>query len=74
VFWDIIAAPGEFLSETNDNSVAILLTYGGARVLWAGDAKAGEEELHGERHLHEALNGHQRCETTNSLLQGSAPC
>ena len=31
---DVIAPPpGELYSETNDNSVAILLTYGTARVL-----------------------------------------
>jgi hypothetical protein len=36
--------PGELFSETNDNSVAILLTYGTARVLLAGDAEAKEEE------------------------------
>jgi beta-lactamase superfamily II metal-dependent hydrolase len=30
--------------ETNDNSVAILLTYGEARILLAGDAEAREEE------------------------------
>ncbi len=36
--------PNEFFSETNDNSVAILLTYGAARVLLAGDAEAKEEE------------------------------
>ncbi len=42
---DVIAPPsGEFFSETNDNSVAILLTYGTARVLLAGDAEAREEE------------------------------
>jgi competence protein ComEC len=42
---DIIAPPpGELFSETNDNSVAILLTYGTARVLLAGDAAAREEE------------------------------
>ena len=35
---------GELFSETNDNSVAILLTYGPARVLLAGDAEAREEE------------------------------
>jgi hypothetical protein len=29
--------------STNDNSVAILLTYGTARVLLAGDAEAREE-------------------------------
>jgi hypothetical protein len=36
--------PGELFSETNDNSVAILLSYGTARVLLAGDAEAREEE------------------------------
>ena len=42
---DVIGPPpGELFSETNDNSVAILLTYGTARVLLAGDAEAREEE------------------------------
>jgi competence protein ComEC len=42
---DVIGPPpGELFSETNDNSVALLLTYGGARVLLAGDAEAREEE------------------------------
>jgi competence protein ComEC len=42
---DVIAPPaGELFSETNDNSVAMLLSYGGARVLLAGDAEAREEE------------------------------
>ena len=42
---DVIAPPpGELFSETNDNSVAILLTYGTARVLLAGDAEARKEE------------------------------
>jgi len=36
--------PGELYSETNDNLVAILLTYGTARVLLAGDAEGREEE------------------------------
>jgi competence protein ComEC len=41
---DVIAPlPGEHLSETNDNSVTILLTYGTARVLLAGDAAMREE-------------------------------
>ena len=30
--------------EINDNSVAILPTYGTARILLAGDAEANEEE------------------------------
>ena len=45
---DVIGPPsdadGGLFSETNDNSVAILLTYGSARVLLAGDAEANEEE------------------------------
>ena len=45
---DVIAPPtdaeGGLFSETNDNSVAILRTYGTARVLLAGDAEAREEE------------------------------
>jgi competence protein ComEC len=42
---DVIAPPpGELFSETNDNSVAILLTYGTARILLAGDAEAKAEE------------------------------
>jgi competence protein ComEC len=45
---DVIAPPtdaeGDLFSEINDNSVAILLTYGTARILLAGDAEANEEE------------------------------
>jgi competence protein ComEC len=37
--------PGELFSETNDNSVALLLTYGMARVLLTGDAEAREEYI-----------------------------
>ena len=36
--------PGGLFGETNDNSVALLLTHGTARVLLAGDAEAREEE------------------------------
>jgi competence protein ComEC len=44
VLKDVIAPPpGELFSETNDNSVAILLTYGTARVLLV-TAEAREEE------------------------------
>jgi len=43
---DVIAPPpSELFSETNDNSVAILLTYGTARILLAGDADAREEYM-----------------------------
>jgi hypothetical protein len=42
---DVIAPPpGELFSETNDNAVAILLTYGTARVLSASAAEAREEK------------------------------
>jgi competence protein ComEC len=41
---EVIGPTGEFYSETNDNSVAILLTYGRARALLAGDAEEREEE------------------------------
>ncbi len=45
---DVIGSPtdaeGGLFSEINDNSVAILLTYGTARILPAGDAEANEEE------------------------------
>jgi len=36
--------PGELFTETNDNSVGLLLTYGSARILLAGDAEAKSEE------------------------------
>ena len=39
----IAPPPGELFSETNDNSVAILLSYATARVLLAGDADAREK-------------------------------
>src|SRR5215210_6318754 len=45
---DVIGPPtdleGGLFSEINDNSVAILLSYGTARILLAGDAEAIEEE------------------------------
>jgi competence protein ComEC len=45
---NVIAPPtdaeGGLFSEINDNSVAILLTYGTARRMRAGDAEANEEE------------------------------
>jgi hypothetical protein len=72
---DVIASPpGEFISETNVNSVAILLTYATARVLLAGDAKAMKEQHSPERFVHAALNGGLRSETTHTLSQGSALC
>ena len=43
---DVIAPPpGELFSETNDNSVAILLSYGTASVLLAGDAETREDYM-----------------------------
>ncbi len=44
VWTDVIAPPGELFSQTNDNSVAILLRYGRTRVLLAGGTEASEEE------------------------------
>jgi competence protein ComEC len=42
---DVIAPPpGELFSETNENSVAILLTNGTTHILLASDAEAREEE------------------------------
>jgi hypothetical protein len=39
---DVVAPPsGELFSETNSNSVAILLSYGTARLLLACDAEYG---------------------------------
>jgi beta-lactamase superfamily II metal-dependent hydrolase len=43
----IAPPPGELFSETNDNSVAILLSYGTARVLLSGDTQAREEHMAG---------------------------
>ena len=66
---DLIALPiGEHLSETDDNSVAILLTYGTARVLLAGDeASDGVPPVGGylqgkaslPQYAHEPLGDHQ---------------
>jgi competence protein ComEC len=43
---DIIVSPSSKLfSETNHSLVAILLTYGTARALVAGDAEAKEEHI-----------------------------
>ena len=49
---DVISPPADGLfSETNDNSVGILLTFGTARVLLAGDAeKKGEEYMSSGSH------------------------
>jgi hypothetical protein len=69
----VIGPLGELYSETNDNPVAILLTYGMARVLLAGEAKARKEEHSTERFVHEALNGHQRFKLRNSQSQDIAP-
>ena len=45
VWADVIAPPpGKLLRETNDNSVAILLSYGTAHLLLIGDAEAREEQ------------------------------
>ncbi len=41
---DVIVPPGELFSETNDNSVVILLSHGTASVHLAGVAETREEE------------------------------
>jgi beta-lactamase superfamily II metal-dependent hydrolase len=52
----VIGQPSELYSEANDNSVAILLTYGMARVLFAGEAKVRKEKHSTERFVHAALH------------------
>jgi len=54
----IAPPPGELFSETNANSVAILLSFGMVRVLLGRRRRGGRGGLHGEPLLHEALNGH----------------
>ncbi len=63
--WESSPPPRKLISETNDNSVVILLSYGTARVLLAGDAEAREEYMVSERFVHEALNGHQGLKPQN---------
>ena len=42
---DVLAPPpGELYGETNENSIGLLLTYGSARILLAGDAEEKSEE------------------------------
>jgi beta-lactamase superfamily II metal-dependent hydrolase len=48
---DVIAPPpGELFSETNNNSVAIQLTYAIARVLLIGDAETRQEKYTASGH------------------------
>ena len=62
---DVSASPsGELFSETNDNSVAILLSYGTARILLAG---RGEGEEYMASSLHEPLSGRQGLEVQKIL-------
>jgi hypothetical protein len=68
---DVIAPPPSKLFSETDNSVAILLTHGTRS---ARQRRRREGRVHGERPLHEGLNGHQGSETTHSLSQGFAPC
>ena len=68
---EITAPPaGELFSKTNDNPVAILLTYGTACVLLAGDAEVRKEYI--ANGPCEASSDYQRSETTHTLSQGSA--
>ena len=75
---DVISPPtdleGGLFSEINDNSVAVLLTYGTARILLAGDAEANEEEYMANGPYTGPLTICQRLETTHTPSQGSAPC
>jgi beta-lactamase superfamily II metal-dependent hydrolase len=41
----IAPPPGELFGETNDNSVAILLSCGTARVLLVGDVEVREDHI-----------------------------
>ena len=65
--------PGELFSETNDNSVALLLTHGTARVLLAGDAEAREEEYMAFGPYTGPLTV-LNVPILRTLSQGSAPC
>jgi hypothetical protein len=63
---DVITPPPvQLFSETNDNSVAIVLSYSTARVLFAGDTEV--RGAHGERFMHGALIGHQGLKLQNGL-------
>jgi hypothetical protein len=62
---------GELFSEANDLSASLLLSYGTTHILVTGHDEARGVVL-GRQPLHEALNGHQRLETTHTLSQGSA--
>jgi beta-lactamase superfamily II metal-dependent hydrolase len=59
----IAPPPGELLSETNDNSVAILLSYGTIHALLAGNTEVKKST--GERYLHKALSGYQSLKVQN---------
>ena len=65
--------PGEHFSETNDNSVALLLTHGTARVLLAGDAEARGEEYMAFGPYTGPLTV-LNVPILRTLSQGSAPC
>ena len=62
----------ELLGETNDNSVAILLTHGTARVLLAGDAEAKEEYVAGDLYTGSLIV--INVPKLPTLSQGSVPC
>jgi hypothetical protein len=68
----IAPPPGELFSETNDNSVAILLSYGAGRVLLAGDAEAREEEYMAGGPYTRPLTVHQSLKLQNSQNQDFA--
>jgi len=60
------------LRDQRQLSVTLLPSYGIARVLLAGDAKARKCST-AQRFVHEGSSDHQRLGTTHSLSQSFAP-
>ena len=66
------AARRPLLRDQRQLSVAILLSYGTRPPRCRRRGQEGEAQT--RRFVHEALSGHQRSETTHTLLRDSAPC
>jgi hypothetical protein len=64
---------GSLFSEINDNSVAIILTYGTARAQLAGDTEAREEYMARGPYMG-PFTYHQHSKTTHTLSQGFVSC
>jgi beta-lactamase superfamily II metal-dependent hydrolase len=63
---DVICPPPDKLySETNDNSIGILLTLGTARVLLAGDAEKKTEEYMEQQSLRRLSDRHRGLKLQN---------